>query len=211
MIITQKLQTEGPFSGGGSGFCDAASLVVALNINCSFVITDLNYVCTKTSTSDAFGALDCSNINITLGSEITVGEITINSVSNTSEEIRPGLGFGDPFGIFAGFTLKPGTGAADGQYYDQDGTPVGGAVSITLPHTIQLIVNGNTNQVSFDDGTNSGVLGTYAGLSAQANSSFYPLATNEGSNGSSMDVDVNVGSSAFSITPPAGFKRWCEI
>ncbi|MCK5616522.1 hypothetical protein KAR91_82430 [Candidatus Pacearchaeota archaeon] len=184
-------------------FADAASSNVTLNIN------NNNVIATSTTVGQGQAILSATNVFRNLETNELVAEVTINAQSSVGAVA--GLAFGQLGPNFGGFILMPGSGAAaDGQFFDLTFAPVGPPVQITLPHTIQLRVNGNTGQFSFDDGVNSGNTELIPGINV-VDSTIYGVASPASGIGETIEFTANGGFTPLAITQPAGSKLWCEL
>ena len=189
--------------------CDQLTFSDIGSTDVSLVINNNNVQSTNTTAAAGQTIVSATNVFRNVESDILVSEITINSQSSTGA--LAGLVFGEISGLFGGIVLLPGTGtAADGQFFDLNFVPIGGPVQITLPHTIQLILDGSTGQFSFNDGVNTGNCGLVPGISS-TDSTFYGFAAPAAGIGEVVDFTANGGFTPLSVTPPASSKFWCEL
>lgn len=194
-------------------FCSLVTLAVFAETLVTSVITDNNIVTTatdgETQGSGIYTASDDVSINV--GADTVVAELTINSISDMTDGSAALIFSTTNFLTGDGFVIEPNTGAADGIIRrNSDSAVLLSGLSLTIPYTAQLIVNGDTGDISFNDGVNSTLIsnvptiGSIDGTFSEAN------LPPSGNIGETIDTTTNLGSAAFAIEPPAQSITWCE-
>lgn len=141
--------------------------------------------------------------------------IELTAKSTNSSDIAAGLA------VASSLMAAPDVGivangfddAGNGVISDISFTPILTGLTLTLPWTVQLQLNGTTGEVDWEDNQgNSGTFGVIAGLTTN---SLYiegfggsPVG---GVLGDEIVYDLNANYAAAVITPPAGYVGYCDL
>lgn len=211
-ILTRKIKVKGKFGSAPPLLCSIVQLSIFFESNASSVITDNNVVVTNTTAAQGTGLYTAVNdVLVNVEDNILVAEITINSLSSMTDG-SASLNYGETnFNVNEGFVIEANTGVGDGIIRRiSDSSIVLSGLTLTIPLTAQLITNGSTGDVSYNDGVNSTLLsniptiGTIDGTFVTA--ILPPTGLNE-----TEDVTLNLGSEPMKVTPPPDSKFHCEL
>lgn len=153
--------------------------------------------------SESYG-LDSVNVNA-VNSGITYFEYTYTGSTGADGTQLATAFFASDFSAQVAIRIRPATG----DIADSGGNVVASGLPISPGYVVGVWLNHDTGDVYFKDGFgNTGLVANNPGLIGK-----YVITGMAGTAadlvGATITGKHNIGTSAFSLTPPAGAKDWC--
>lgn len=176
------------------------------------VINQNNIVVTNNGFDFSFGKYEVSNTSVNIGSGIVVTEFTINSLTESGTPridfiIQEDVGDTNSTGLNVAYAAI-GSGTTDIQTLNP-GQTIELNTTLTLPFTAQLAMNGATNKCIYQDTDGrSDILDVTGTLNGTTLKKGFFMRPDDG--GGEINATINDGSEPFILTPPEGYKTWCN-